>query len=584
VRIQRFQGTGALGARSRVLAASALLVAASMIAGGAACAAAGPASQAGAVPQTGAAPQTTAASQATPKNFDIDEIRVDGADALPQIAVEEAVYPFVGPHRTSADVEKARAALEKSYRDKGYQTVVVAIPAQNVDGHVIVLKVTEAKVGNLRVKNSRFYDIAKIKARATSLKEGTLPNFNEVSKDIVALNQWSDRRVTPALRAGATPGTVDVDLNVEDKAPIHASLEDNNRQSPNTTAERISATVHYDNLWQLGHSLSFSYQVAPERPSDAQVFSGSYLAHITDSVNFLLYGLTSDSDVASVGGLNIVGPGQTIGGRAVITLPTRDNFFHTISLGADYKHYGQTVNLAVAPALGDPAGPTSSTLSTPVTYYPFVTTYSATWQLEGALTQLNAGMTFNFRGPGSGFDEFDAKRFDASANFIHLNADISHTHDLMSGYQLYGKVQGQVADGPLVSSEQFSAGEQDTVRGYLESETLGDDGVAGTLEFRGPDLGTWLQSNLKSESGKGLPFTAFNECRFFGFADAAYVDIREPLQDQQSNFNLASYGLGSRCKTFNGLNSMVVVAMPLINQAFTHANDPHVLFRVWGEF
>ncbi len=104
--------------------------------------------------------------------------------------------------------------------------------------------------------------------------------------------------------------------------------------------------MHYDNLWQLGHSLSFSYQVAPQRSSDAQVFSGSYLARVTDSVNFLLYGLTSDSNVATVGGLNIVGPGQTIGGRAVITLPTRDSFFHTISLGADYKHFGQTVDLA----------------------------------------------------------------------------------------------------------------------------------------------------------------------------------------------------------------------------------------------
>ena len=69
--------------------------------------------------------------------------------------------------------------------------------------------------------------------------------ITDVDGDIVSLNQWPDRRVTPALRAGVTPGTVDVDLNVEDKAPIHASLEVNNRQSPSTTASRVSATVHY---------------------------------------------------------------------------------------------------------------------------------------------------------------------------------------------------------------------------------------------------------------------------------------------------------------------------------------------------
>ncbi len=71
-----------------------------------------------------------AASNAVPERFDIDEFRVDGADKLPQIDVEEAVYPFLGPNKNSGDVEKARAALEKSYHDRGLQTVSVAIPSR----------------------------------------------------------------------------------------------------------------------------------------------------------------------------------------------------------------------------------------------------------------------------------------------------------------------------------------------------------------------------------------------------------------------------------------------------------------------
>jgi len=525
----------------------------------------------GAAENAPAAPQD--APKKTPDHFDIDEFRVDGADAMPQIEVEEAVYPFLGPRRTAADVEKARAALEKAYHDKGYQTVSVGIPPQNVDTRVIVLKVTEGRIGTLRIKNSRYFDLAKIKEKAPSLKEGTLPNFKDVTKDIVALNQWPDRRVTPALRAGTAPGTIDVDLTVEDKPPIHASLELNNRQSPNTTAERLSASVHYDNLWQLGHSATFTYQVAPQRPSDAEVFSGSYLARYSDSLSFLVYGLTSSSNVATVGGTSVVGPGQTIGTRAVISLPSADDFFHTISIGPDYKHYGQVVSLG------------TDSFSSPVTYYPIVANYSASWQGEGRTTQLNAGVTFNVRGLGSGFDEFDAKRFDANASFYHVNADISHTQDLESGYQLYAKVQGQVADGPLVSSEQFSLGGWDTVRGYLETETLGDDGVAGTLEFRGPDLGAWLQSKIKDETGEGSArFTTFNEWRFFGFADGGYTFIYNPLPGQQSDFTLASWGFGTRFKTFNMVNGSFAFAMPVINQAFTRANNPRVLFRFWGEF
>ena len=287
-------------------------------------------------PSSSATAQAPSQKPAAAQRFDIDDFAVQGAETLPQIEIEEAIYPFLGPNKSADDVEKARAALEKAYHDKGYQTVSVSVPQQNALGKMITLKVTELKVGRLRVKNSRYFRLDRITSNAGSLKEGTVPNFGEVTKDIVALNQWPDRRVTPALRAGVTPGTVDVDLNVEDKVPIHANVELNNRQSPNTTALRLSSTVHYDNLWQLGHSLSFTYQVAPQRPNDAEVFSGSYLARVQDVdwLNVLFYAVKSSSDVATVGGTNVIGPGQIFGSRAVITLPARENFFHTLSAGA----------------------------------------------------------------------------------------------------------------------------------------------------------------------------------------------------------------------------------------------------------
>lgn len=378
-----------------------------------------------AAPQPASAAAPNAATGSQPQRFDIDDFAIQGADKLPQIDIEEAIYPFLGPNKSAEDVEKARAALEKAYHDKGLQTVSVAVPPQNVGRKVVVLKVTELKVGRLRVKNSRYFDLDKIKDKAPSLKEGSVPNFNDVTKDIVALNQWPDRRVTPALRAGVAPGTVDVDLNVEDKPPIHASLEVNNRKSPNTTEARLIGTVHYDNVWQLGHSASFTYQVAPQRRDDAEVFSASYLARLPeiDWLNLLVYGVKSSSSVASVGGTNIVGPGQIVGGRAVMTLPGRDNFFQTLSAGVDYKHFDQTV------ALGTDA------FSSPVTYYPAVATYGATFQNDKFTTQFNAAITYNLRPFSSDAAEFDAKRYYASPSFTHFNVDVAHTHELPEGFQ-----------------------------------------------------------------------------------------------------------------------------------------------------
>lgn len=522
-----------------------------------------------------AAPQQDSAAQAPPPFF-IDEFRVDGAVSMAQADVETAVYPFLGPNRTAEDVDKARAALEKAYHEKGFQTVSVSVPAQNVESGTVVLAVTEGRVGNLRVKNSRYHDIERIKEKAPSLKEGTLPNFNTVTEDIIALNQWPDRRVTPALRAGATPGTIDVDLNVEDKLPLHASVELNNRQSPNTAPLRLNTNIKYDNLWQLGHSLSVSYQVAPERRDDAEVITGSYLARVTDWTSVLVYGVDSKSDVATVGGMNIVGPGQVFGARAILTLPTKEGFFHSLSFGLDYKHFGQIVELG------------SESFSSPITYYPGVIAYSATWQREQSLTQANVGTTFNLRGPGSGFDEFDAKRFYADSNFFHFNADVQHTHQLPEGYELFAKAQTQIADGPLVSSEQMSVGGADTIRGYLESEAIGDTGVSGSVELRTPELGQFVRKALQDaravdDSGAELP-TIISDWRMFGFFDVGTVKIHEPLDEQQTTFTLWSFGVGTRFKLLEHFDGSVIYAVPMVDQGETAAADPRVLFSVSGSF
>jgi hemolysin activation/secretion protein len=540
-------------------------------------------------PASASAKQNAAAAKPAasgPKqHFDIDDFAVEGAATLSQIDLEEAIYPFLGPNRTADDVEKARAALEKAYHDKGYQTVSVSVPQQNVQGKVVVLKVTEMKVGRLRVKGSRYFDIDKIKEKAPSLKEGTVPNFDNVTKDIVSLNQLPDRRVTPALRAGETPGTVDVDLNVEDKLPLHASMELNNRQSPNTTPLRVNGTIHYDNLWQLGHSFTFTYQVAPENPKDAEVFSASYLARIPtiDWLSVLLYGLTSSSNVATVGGTNVVGPGQVVGSRAVITLPPIDKLFHTLSVGMDYKRFGQTVTLDN----GSSNSSSSNSFSSPVTYYPLVASYGATYQAESFTTQLTAAVTYNVRGLSSSETYFDNRRYDASASFAHFNLDLSHLQELPEGFQIYGRIQGQLADGPLVSSEQISVGGFETVRGYLESEVLGDEGAVGNLEFRSPNLGEALQKQLNDQGLQSpLPFASatLNEWRFFAFGDAGVARSFKPLPEQQYAFNLGSFGGGARFKALDYFNGMAAVAVPMISQTYTQARVPRFIFRFWGEF
>lgn len=507
-------------------------------------------------------PGAPAAAAPTPQRLYIREYRVKGGGhLLPSVEVESAVYPYLGPYRTPNDVEGARSALEKAYHDKGYQTVSVEIPQQRVKGGVIMLQVVQGKVERLRVTGSRYFSLDEIKKEAPSLREGSVPNFNDVAQDIVTLNQISDRRVTPSLSAGRTPGTVDVDLNVKDTPPLHGSLELNNRYSADTTPLRINGSVDYDNLWQMGHSIGASFQIAPEDPGEVKVFSGYYLARVPDMswLSLMLQGTKQDSNVSTLGGIGVAGRGQTVGLRAIITLPVMKDFYHSVSLGFDYKHFDQDVNTAGVVSL------------TPITYFPLSAAYSGTWMAKGYETDLNGSINFHLRGMGSSPEQFTNDRVGSDGGFIYFRGDLSHTRDLAEGSQIYIKAQGQAANEPLINNEQFSGGGLGSVRGYLESEVLGDNALLGTVEMRSPSIG-------------GLLGKTVDEWRFYAFGEGGVLADDDALAEQKATFTLASVGVGTRIKLQNHFNGSFDVGVPLLVGVQTNPYDILLTFRVWAEF
>jgi hemolysin activation/secretion protein len=511
--------------------------------------------------QGGGQSNSITASHVQP-HFYIQEYRVSGgAHLLPRVEVEAAVYPFLGPYRTADDVEQARGALEQAYRDKGYQTVTVEIPPQQVKSGVIVLQVMRGEVARLRVHGSRYFSIDEIKREAPSLAEGQSPDFSQVTHDLQVLNDISDRRITPSLSQGQTPGTVDVNLNVKDTLPLHGSLEINNRYSADTDQLRVNGSVNYDNLWQLEHSIGFSFQLAPQDTNQVEVFSGYYLARIpgVSGISFMVQGTDQDSDVNTLGGIGVAGKGQVLGGRVIFALPTEKDFYHSLSLGLDYKHFTQDELVAGTDSL------------TPVTYYPLSAAYSATWVGKGYETDVNASVNLALRGWGSNEAQFELNRHGAEGDFIYFRGDASHTRDLPEGFQLFVKAQGQASSEPLVDSEQFSGGGLGTVRGYLESEELGDNAIIGSAEMRTPSLGTLL--------GK-----AVDEWRFYLFGEGGELTIDDPLPEQQSVFRLASVGAGTRIKLVDHVNGSLDFGLPLDNGPDTNAYEGLLTFRLWAEF
>ena len=491
-------------------------------------------------------------------NLYIKEYRVQGATKLPGSVVEEAVYPYLGPGRTTDDVDHARAALEKAYQDKGYRTVSVSIPPQSVKSGVILLQVEEGKVGKLLVRGARWYLPSTIARKAKSLQPGTVPNFDDVQKDIVALNKSADLSVKPDMQAGDEPGTYDFVLDVKDKFPLHGSLELNNRYSANTVPLRLNGGASYSNLWQLGHSMGFNFQIAPERTKDAAVYSAFYTFPVFDNTTLTFSGTKQDSDVSTLGGGDSIGRGWFMGVHATVTLPADTDFYHSLSFGIDYKHFDEIFGT-----------------NTPIDYYPFSLAYSAGWNTKKSFTELNASLNTHFRGMGSKTETFDNKRYNADGSWLYLRGDLTHTHDLPGGFQVLAKVQGQLSNHPLINNEQLSLGGTSSVRGYLESTALGDDGIVGTLELRSPSFIGKMEKDTREWK---------TEWRVYAFIDAGRLTLQNTLPQQVNRFDLASYGFGTRIKLYEHFNGSLDASLPLVTQGTTQIDDVFVSFRVWAEF
>lgn len=497
----------------------------------------------------------------TPARIFIEEYQIKGARLLPQIEIERAVYPYLGPARSPDDVEQARAALEQAYHSRGYQTVSVQIPPQPWQDGVIELEVVEAPVGRLRVHGARYFLPSAIRATAPSMSETRVPDFREVNRDVLALNQHPDLRVTPVLKAGQMPGTVDIDLQVEDKLPLHARLELNNRSSPNTTDLRLDGALSYHNLWQRGHTVGASFQLSPQDTSEVRVFSAFYELRLpaANAWTLRVHGTKQDSEVSTLGGVVAGGRGIIAGAQAVVPLPTTKELSHMLILGVNYRRTDQDVTLASG----------HEPISTSCHYFPFNVLYSALWLAGGGQTELTIGPTFSFRGLGSDPADFASARTGADGNFIYLHGSAAHTRPLPGGLELYGLIQGQIASKPLLSTEQFGGGGLGTIRGYREGEVFGDNGVCGRLELRSPAL---VATRLRT-----------GEWRLYVFAEAGRWYVLEPLPEQTARFDLASYGCGSRLQLSNHFYGSLDLGVPLISQSTTRANNLFLTFRVWTE-
>jgi hemolysin activation/secretion protein len=487
------------------------------------------------------------------QDFAVLEYRVLGNSVLPVRTIEQAVMGHLGPGKTIKDVEAARTDLESAYHRAGYGTVYVDIPEQSVAEGVVRLRATEGRLRSAAVTGARYFSQRQIKAAVPEAREGAVPQLSQLQQQIAQVNARSpDRSVVPVLKAGPVPGTVDLSMRVDDKRPFHGSIEVNNQYTADTTPNRLLATLSYGNMFGRLDTFSAQYESSPARRGQVEVLAANYAANIgTSGSQLAVYVLHSNSDIAALGTLAVLGKGTVYGLRWVDPLVSEARLLQSVTLGVDYKNYGQSVNV----------NPGTS-LNTPIHYTSLFAAYNESRTLGVAALQWSVNANFGPRGIPNDELEFANKRFAASANYFYVRTDGSLVLTSKNKWQLSLTLDGQFAAEPLISNEEFSIGGAASVRGYLETEALGDTGGRASVQLQPPP---WHLT-------RGTQVTAFV------FLDAARVRTLDALASDVPSTSLRSVGTGFNFTALQCMSGNLTWADSLLSAGRTQAHDSRLLF------
>jgi len=545
--------------------------------------------------------------------IEVKSYEIVGATLIPPSEIQAVLRRYLGKSRYMSDIRAARDALQAAYEERGFPTVAVTLPKQTLlDGRVRI-EVIEARVGVVSVDNPGidWYSEAGVRKATSHLVSGALVRSEDLEADIGRANRPRDRRVTPVLKAGETPGSVDVDLKVDDRIPLHGSVEWNNYRTPGTPRNRMTVRASYENLWQLEHEAALQYTFVPTTGrefDDVQVWVLSYGAPNPWRENDRLFAYAAWSDTASVlptnTSINSLGQGFTSGARYNLDLPLPwldwDWYGHSLVFGVDYK--------SIENALVQGA----DTIATPIRYLPWSVAYQGTVVRPHGFATMSLGTDFHFAGSiasGGSKEDFQNNRggvndeniVDGTYAYYRLDVDTTlrlpallktlaqgrflelpaPTTSFDDDAALVVGLSGQYANEPLISVEQFPLGGRYSVRGYLEGEAFGDHGWDLQVEVRTPALRGFLGGFL-GEKIQGLAFYDVGEFFLLETQDEPgnrFVDVPER--------RLQGLGIGTRASIlespWGSLSGEAFVAMPTIETGNTK-RAPHLFFQVKAEF
>ena len=477
--------------------------------------------------------------------FTISHFDVQGATLVSPERVETILQPFTGADRTIDDVQRARAALEAAYAERGYGAAQVVLPEQELKDGVVRLSVVEGRLGRVTIEGNQHFDDANIRQSLPALETDRPLNTRRLASELRLANESPVKQTTVVLKGGAAEGEIEAAVRVADQRPWRVSVGLDNTGTPQTGQYRVGLGFQHANLFDRDQVLTLQYATSPSQEdnpdqlalppnSRVTIWGAGYhipLPSIADSIDLVAgYANVNSGVVQNL--FSISGSGRVYLARYNFSLPTIGALEHRLSPGIDRRYYDNSV----VPVDG------SDTIVPDYVVTPLSLTYGGTYRGEGREIGFALSGARNLAGgPNGDQATFDTVRPGAPANYTLGRLNLNYLQSLPRDFQGRVRFTGQYTHDELVPGEQFGIGGMDSVRGFLERQFVGDRGFSGSVELYSPDF------------GGALPASGVR-ARLLAFYDYGRAVIVNPDAFETPSTTISSFGPGVRIAYKTSLN------------------------------
>jgi hemolysin activation/secretion protein len=489
--------------------------------------------------------------------FQLREILVAGALAIPRDQIIRAYQPYLGKQVSQAELAAIATAISDLYRAAGFHLSRAIVPPQDIADGRVRIQVIEGSITEVALvgDGTERFGLRPLLNPVLAETPSRLPTLE---RQLLLINSRAGVRIadTALEEIGAASGCFRLIVEVKTWR-IYTSFGLDNLGSSSVGPWQTYATGAFNSYLLPGDTLVLNLSTTPGDPR--QLAFGR-----------LSYDVPVGTDGLRLGGSALyseVRPGDDR--RLFNDLTTTESFELRASI-VPLQSQRSTLTLTAAAGF--------SNVSESDVFGPFYNDHIRTVSLTS-----DYRLRDNFGGNNyftlmwrQGLDILGASHRDddflsrdgASANFSVMDLWFTRYQSLSDAWSVKISAAGQIASGPLFTSQQFYLGGAAFGRGYGSAEISGDNGAAGSLELR---------------FDQKLNFQYLTGYQLYGFVDAgaAWNDGF----GYKDGLSLTSAGAGARFFLGADLQADIAVAFPLSYRAPDNSSrSARLLFSLSNSF